>query len=70
MCPAEKMMVGKVAAVEWMTVLNCFFIPMGEQPPWMYPVKGRRSFCLSISTDFSLTARAAFFKSSSSAMCA
>ena len=42
-----------------------FFIPNGEHPPCMYPVRGSSSFYFTISTDFSPAALAAFFKSSS-----
>ena len=33
-------MVSWSRALWWNTVGNCFFIPMGEQPPWTYPVRG------------------------------
>ena len=41
------------------------FILIGEHPPCTYPVRGRSSFDLSISIDFSFTARDAFLRSSS-----
>ena len=55
----------KLAAERSITVWKGFFIPMGEQPPWMYPVKGSKSFAFTIRMLFSPTAFAAFFKSSS-----
>ena len=49
------------------TVGYCFFIPTGLHPPRMYPVTRLISSTRIMATDFSPTARAAFFRSSSSA---
>lgn len=35
-----------------MVVWNSFFMPMGEQPPWMYPVSGSRSLDLHMEDGF------------------
>ena len=35
MRPALTSIWGRWAALSWMTVRNCFFMPTGEQPPWM-----------------------------------
>lgn len=48
-----------------MTVGNCFFMPIGEHPPWTYPVRGSKSLDLTMLMLFSPTDFAAFFKSSS-----
>ena len=47
------------------TVGKYFFIPTGEHPPWIYPVRGSNSLDLIISILFSSTTTAAFFKSNS-----
>ena len=45
------------------TVGNAFFIPRGEHPPCIYPVRGKSSDCFIISMLFSPAAFAAFFRS-------
>ena len=51
--------------VSSMNVGYFFFMPMGEQPPRIYPVSASSSFICVISTFLFLETAAAFFKSSS-----
>ncbi len=63
--PPLKKNLPRPAADPSTTVFSCFLIPRGEQPPCTYPVVGNSFLDSSISTDFSPTAAAAFFMSSS-----
>ena len=57
----------KIQAVRSISVVYFFFIPIAVHPPRIYPVILFNSFTGSISIDFSLTLRAAFFRSNSAA---
>ncbi len=61
--PALNQTAWRACAERSKVVVKNFFMPMGEHPPWIYPVRGRSCFDLIISTDFSPTAAAAFLRS-------